>query len=96
MVNITTEEVMDKIDIFQARFGKLDEFSWWDIERVKIESCTQFTSKEFQEGISVHGSQLALAPRHHQEMNACVEVTWKNGELSQIQLQCTHGFLKNI
>ena len=28
MKNITTEEVMDKLDIFQARFGKVDEFGW--------------------------------------------------------------------
>ena len=26
MENITTEEVMDKLDIFQSRLGKLDEF----------------------------------------------------------------------
>ena len=25
---ITTEEVMDKLDMFQARFGKIDEFGW--------------------------------------------------------------------
>ena len=31
MENITTEEVMDKIDVFQARFGKVDEFGWWDM-----------------------------------------------------------------
>ena len=30
MVNITTEEIMDKIYMFQARFGKVDEFGWWD------------------------------------------------------------------
>ena len=28
MENITTEEVMDKVDIFQAIFGKVDEFCW--------------------------------------------------------------------
>ena len=28
MENITTEEVMDKLDMFQARFGKFDEFGW--------------------------------------------------------------------
>ena len=26
MKNITTEEVMDRIDMFQERFGKVDEF----------------------------------------------------------------------
>ena len=28
MENITTEEVMDKLDMFQARFLKVDEFGW--------------------------------------------------------------------
>ena len=28
MGNITTEEVMDKLDMFQTVFGKLDDFSW--------------------------------------------------------------------
>ena len=29
MENITTEEVMDKLDMFQARFGRVDGFGWW-------------------------------------------------------------------
>ena len=32
--NITTEVVMDKLDMFQARVGKVDEFGWWDMEIV--------------------------------------------------------------
>ena len=32
MDSSTTEEVMDKLDIFQYRFGKIDEFVWWDLE----------------------------------------------------------------
>ena len=31
MDNITIKEVMDKLYIFQERFGKVDEFAWWDI-----------------------------------------------------------------
>ena len=34
MDKITTEEVMDNLDIFQSRFGKIDEFLWWDLERI--------------------------------------------------------------
>ena len=29
MEKITTEEVMDKLDIFQSRFGKIEQFGWW-------------------------------------------------------------------
>ena len=28
MENITTEEVMDRLDMFQAIFGKVVEFDW--------------------------------------------------------------------
>ena len=28
MEKITTEEVMDKLDMFQSRFGKINEFGW--------------------------------------------------------------------
>ena len=29
-----TEEVMDELDMFQYRFGKIDEFGWWDLKRI--------------------------------------------------------------
>ena len=48
MENITTEEVMDKLDIFQDRFGKVDKFSWLCLEKIRTENDTQFTSKKFQ------------------------------------------------
>ena len=28
MEKITTEEVLDKLDMFQSRFGKMDQFGW--------------------------------------------------------------------
>ena len=31
MEKILTEEVMDKLDMFQSRFEKIDEFGWWDL-----------------------------------------------------------------
>ena len=30
---IATEEVVDKVDMFQSRFGKIDQFGWWDLEK---------------------------------------------------------------
>ena len=32
MENITTEEVIDKLENFQSKFGKVDKFGWWDLE----------------------------------------------------------------
>ena len=63
--------------MFQAIFEKLYEFRWWDMERNQTDSRMQFTSKEFQEGISVCGVRLALASSDHQEMNGRVELTWR-------------------
>ena len=31
MDRITTEEVMDNLDMFQSIFGKIDELFWWDL-----------------------------------------------------------------
>ena len=48
MEYITPEEVMDKLDRFQEIFVKVDEFGWWNMERIQTYASTQFTSKEFQ------------------------------------------------
>ena len=48
MENITTEEVTDKLDMFQAIFGKLDEFGWWNMERIQTDAGKHLTSKEFK------------------------------------------------
>ena len=37
---ITTEEVMEKLDIFQSRSGKIDEFGWWDLEIISEDAGT--------------------------------------------------------
>ena len=46
---ITTEEVVDKLDMFQSRFGKIDEFVWYDLEIISAYAGTQFTLTEFKE-----------------------------------------------
>ena len=48
MDKITTEDVMDKLDMFQSRFGKIDQFGWWDLERISANIGIQFTSTEFK------------------------------------------------
>ena len=49
MDKITTEEVMDESDMFQYRFGKIEKFGWWDLERISANAGTQFTSTDFKE-----------------------------------------------
>ena len=45
---INTEEVMDKLDMFQYIFGTIDKFGWRDLEIISEDSGTQFNSTEFQ------------------------------------------------
>ena len=68
---------MDKLDMFQARFVKVDEFGWWDMEMIKTDSGKQFTSNEFQEVLSVRVVQIVLTAQDHQEINGQVEVKWQ-------------------
>ena len=77
MENITTEEVLDKLDMFQSRFGEIDQFGWWDLERISADAGTQFTLTEFKEECQTRGVCLTLAAPEHQEMNGQVEVTWR-------------------
>ena len=37
---ITTEEVRDKLDMFQDIFGKVDNFGWWDLEKISAYAVT--------------------------------------------------------
>ena len=49
MEKITTEEVMDKLNMFQSRFRKIDQFVWWYLDGISADTGTQFTSTEFKE-----------------------------------------------
>ena len=66
---------MDKLDMFQSRFEKIDQFGWWDLERISADAGTQFTLTDFKEECQTHGVRLTLAAPEHQEMNGQVEVT---------------------
>ena len=67
---------MHKLDMFQYRFGKIDESSWWDLYLISTDEGTQFTSTEFKEKCQTHSVHLKLAAPEHQEINGKVEVTW--------------------
>ena len=49
MEKIATGEVMDKLNMFQSRFRKVDQFGWWDLERFSADAGTQFTLREFKD-----------------------------------------------
>ena len=61
MEKITTEEVMDKLDIFQYIFGKIDEFGWWYLEIFSADAGTQFNLTEFKVECQTCAVHLTLA-----------------------------------
>ena len=66
MEKITTEEVMEKLDMFQSIFGKIDEFGWWGLEIISAYAGTQFTSTEFKDECQTRGVCLTFAVPEHQ------------------------------
>ena len=77
MEKTTTEYVMDKLDMFQSRFGKIDQFGWCDLEIISADVGMQFTSADFKEECQTRRVCLKLAAPEHQEINGKVEVTWR-------------------
>ena len=68
---------MYKLDMFQSRIGKIDQFGWWDLEIISADAGTQVTLTEFKEECQTSRVRLTLAAPEHQEMNVQVEVTLK-------------------
>ena len=66
MEKTTLEEVMDKLNMFKSRFGKIYEFGWWDLEKNSADVGTQFTSTEFKEEWQTHKVHLKLAAPEYQ------------------------------
>ena len=60
---------MEKLDIFQSRFGKIDQFGWWYLEIISSDAGTQFTLTVFKEEFQTCGVSLMLVAPEHQEMN---------------------------
>ena len=70
----TTEEVMDKLDMFQSRFRKIGKFDWRDLERNSVDAGTHFTSTKLQNECQNRGVHFTLAAPEHQKTNIQFEV----------------------
>ena len=65
MEKTKTKEVTDKLDMLQSRFGKIDEFGWWDSEIISANVGKQLTYMEFKQEHQTRGVHLELgAPEH--------------------------------
>ena len=63
--------------MFQSRIGKMDQFGWWDLERISEDAGMQFTSTDSKDECQTRGVCLTLAVPEHQETNGKVEMTWR-------------------
>ena len=52
--------------MFQSRFGKIDQFGWWDLEIISVDAGTQFNSTKFKEECQTRRVCLMLAAPEHQ------------------------------
>ena len=67
MENITTEVVMEILDILKERFRKIDEFGLGDMGRIQTDAGTQFTCKNLKDGVSIRGVRLVLEAPYYQK-----------------------------
>ena len=57
---------MDKLEEFQSRFGKIDEFGLWDLKRFSSDSGMELYFTEIQDECQNHFICLTLAAQKHQ------------------------------
>ena len=57
---------MEKLDLFISRFGEIDQFGWWYLERISADAGTQFTLTEFKDECQTRGVCLTLDASEHQ------------------------------
>ena len=67
---------MDKLYMFQDKFGKIETFGWCDLEIIPADACTPYTSTELQDKCQIRGVHLTLSAPDHKEINRQVKVTW--------------------
>ena len=53
MERINTEEVMDKLDMFQPRFEKINKFVWWYLERILAYAGTQLPPHSYRTNVKL-------------------------------------------
>ena len=46
--------------MFQSIFEKIEQFGWWDLERISADAGTQFTSMELKDECQTCGVHLTL------------------------------------
>ncbi|MGH7973946.1 MAG: hypothetical protein ACREBR_00370 [bacterium] len=77
MQHLTTQGVLEGLQAFAVRFGRIDEVGYLDFERIQSDAGPQFTSEEFKHEALSAGIRLTIAAPRHQEQNTYCERTWQ-------------------
>jgi hypothetical protein len=72
-----TDSVIDIIQRYQADYGHVGNYGYLNIERIRADAGTQFTSLEFKQYCWRTGIHLVLAAPKKQYQNHLAEGTWQ-------------------
>ncbi len=75
MSNKGSQSVIEALTTFAAEHGLIRGFTFWDIEKIKSDAGTEFTSQEFEQFCEEKRVAVSLAPPKHQEGNHFAERT---------------------
>ena len=78
MPNKSSQSVIDALTTFAAAHRLIRGFTFWDIEKIKSDAGTEFTSQEFEQFCAEKRVAVSFAPPKHQEGNHFAERTWQS------------------
>jgi transposase InsO family protein len=82
-----SQSVIAILSTFAAEHWLIRGFTLWDIEKIKSDAGTEFTSQEFKQFCVEKRVAVSFAPPKHQEGNNFAERTWQSlRKLSQCML----------
>jgi transposase InsO family protein len=77
MSDKTTESVVQILQRYQADYGHVGNYGYLNIECIRADAGSQFTSQEFKKYCWTAGIQLVLAAPKKQYQNHLAERTWQ-------------------
>jgi hypothetical protein len=75
--NKTTETVVETLLKYAADYHVADEYGYLDIDRLKADAGSEFTSGAFKQFCAAHRINLSLAAPKRQENNHLAERSWQ-------------------
>ncbi len=73
MPSKSSQSVITALSTFAAEHRLIRGFTFWDIEKIKSDAGTEFTSQEFEKFCADKRVAVSFAPPNHQEGNHFAE-----------------------